>query len=103
LNIGTTAKSALPYVPWKFPRTPLWIGATAAASALLLIFFVAMPRERRHWRVAFAAMALAAMTGLAGCGSSGANPGTTPDTYTIAVMATSGSTTQPATFTLTVQ
>jgi hypothetical protein len=48
-------------------------------------------------------MALAAMTGLAGCSSSGGNPGTTPDTYTIAVMASSGGTTQPASFTLTVQ
>ncbi len=102
LNISTTAKSTVHYVPWNFPRTPAWIAA-AAVSAMALIFFLVMPGQRRRRRAVFAAMALAAMTGLAGCGNSGGNPGTTPDTYTVAVMAASGGTTQPATFTLTVQ
>ena len=49
-------------------------------------------------------MTFAAMAGLAGCSSSGGgNPGTTPDTYTVAVMASGGGTTQPINFTLAVQ
>jgi hypothetical protein len=48
-------------------------------------------------------MTFAAMSGLAGCGSSGGNPGTTPDVYTVAVSASGGGTTQPISFTLTVQ
>jgi predicted small lipoprotein YifL len=59
--------------------------------------------DRKLRRATFAAITIAAMAALAGCGSSGGNPGTTPDTYTVAVMASNGTTTQPATFTVTVQ
>ena len=102
LNVTTIAKSTVHYVPWNFPKTPGWIAAAAAAT-MVFIFLLVMPDRKRRWRAAFALMAFAAMAGLAGCSNSGGNPGTTPDTYTVAVMASSGGTTQPATFTVTVQ
>jgi subtilase family serine protease len=103
LNISTTARSAIHRAPWNLPTgRPGWIVA-AAAFTIALIFFIGIPGRKRRWRAAFAAMTFAAMAGLAGCGSSGGNPGTTPDTYTVAVMASGGGTTQPISFTLTVQ
>ena len=104
LNISTTAKSALHPSPWNLPPGRPGMIAAAAASTIALVFFIGLPGRKRRWRAAFAAMTFAAMAGLAGCGSSGGgNPGTTPDTYTVAVMASGGGTTQPINFTLTVQ
>jgi subtilase family serine protease len=103
LNVSTTAKSALHRAPWNLPPArPGWIAA-AVASLIALLFFIGAPGRKRRWRAAFAAMTFAAMSGLAGCGSSGGNPGTTPDVYTVAVSASGGGTTQPISFTLTVQ
>ena len=104
LNISTRAKSVLHRAPWNLPPARPGLIAVAAAFALASIFFIGASGRKRRWRAAFAAMTFAAMAGLAGCsGSGGGNPGTTPDTYTVAVMASGGGTTQPISFTLTVQ
>jgi hypothetical protein len=102
LRVTTRAASGLPYARWNVPKAPAWMAA-GVASTLAFIFLMGMPGRKRRWRAVLVTMAFAAMTGLAGCGSSAGNPGTTPDTYTVAVMAANGSTTQPATFTVIVQ
>ena len=61
-------------------------------------------RHGQFIRVGAVGAAAALAVGLAACSSSGGgNPGTTPDVYTVAIMASGGGTTQPISFTLTVQ
>jgi IPT/TIG domain len=114
LSCTTTAPSLVaprtrePWGPTSAPRTMAlaWASLLAALGAA----FLAAMRQRRLWlRWALAAMLILAFAGLtSACGGGGGttvvhNPGTTPGTYPITVMATSANASHTTTFTLTVQ
>ena len=105
----TAATSELVY-----PKLPGkgWAGAGGGAILALLVF-MGIPSRRRSWRQMLGAVVLmAAIGGLAGCGStsgggtsSQGNPGTTAGAYTFKVTGTgndSANTTESTTFTVTV-
>jgi hypothetical protein len=83
--------------------------SSQALLALILLGLGGLVRYRRTWKGWMLSVALIAALGsiVAGCGGSSSNGGgssTTPKgTSSITVTATSGSVSQPATFSLTVQ
>ena len=106
MTCSSQAKSQVPFVRLRGPNRPVWLGVSAAL-ALLCIFVMSLPMQKRRWTTAFALVVLAAATAVAGCGGGGGgggggNPGTTPGTYTVTITGTSGAA-HTATFTITVQ
>jgi len=107
MTCTTQAKSHVLFMPLRGPNRPVWLGVSAAL-ALLCIFALSLPKQKRHWATAFALVALAAATAVTGCGGGGGggggggNPGTTPGTYTVTITGTSGSSSPTTTFTITV-
>ena len=104
LTVTTTAATSASLI------TPKSLGSrwyTASATLACLILF-GIPARRRRWRTMLGMLAFLVLLigGVASCGgkSSGntGNPGTTTGNYTITVTGTSGSLTQTATVSLTV-
>lgn len=99
LTVSTTAGTSA-------MNRPLW--RPAGATALAVIFMLAIPRKRKSWLAMLVVLAIVASIGVAGCGGnsskSSGTPGTSPGTYTVTVTGTSGSTsTTIAAVTLTVE
>ena len=109
MTCTTQMKSHVLFILLRGPNRPVWLGVSAAL-ALLCIFALGLPMQKRRWGTAFALVVLAAASAVAGCGGGGGggggggNPGTTPGAYVVTITGTSGSTTAPTkTFTITVQ
>ncbi len=108
MTCSTQAKSHVLFMPLRGPNRPVWLGVSATL-ALLCIFALSLPMQKRRWATTFALVVLAAATAVAGCGGGGGggggggNSGTTPGAYTVTITGTSGATTHTATFTITVQ
>ena len=109
LTIATNVAAASLTRPAPFDqrKSPL---PSQALLALILLGLGGVVRSRRSWKGWMLSLALIAALGMiaSGCGGKSSNTGgsgaTTPKgTSTITVTATSGSLSQPATFTLTVQ
>jgi len=80
---------------------------SAGGTALALLLFFGVPRQRRNWLAMFGLLAVFVSMGVMGCvsgnGSSNANAGTAAGTYVITVTATSGAITETGQISLTVQ
>jgi hypothetical protein len=109
LTILTSMSGVCPSANFIHHGVP-WYPAGGAALACILL--VGIPGRRRSWRRALGLLTLlAALTcGVLACGVSGGTvhclaiaQGTTPGTYTVTVVGTSGSTTSTGTVTLTVK
>jgi hypothetical protein len=86
-------------------RTKRLFWPSAGGTALAVVFFFGIPR-RRNWLAMLGLLVFCVSLGAMGCGGSssgGGNSGTTPGMYTVVVAGTSGTTTETATVTLTVQ
>jgi len=109
LTIATNVAAASLTRPAPFDQRKSPV-SSQALLALILLGLGGLVRLRRNWKGWILSLALIAALGMiaSGCGGSSSNTGgsgaTTPKgTSTITVTATSGSLSQPATFTLTVQ
>ncbi len=109
MTCTTQMKSHVLFGPLRGPNRPVWLGVSAAL-ALLCIFALSLPMQKRRWATAFAFVVLAAATAVAGCGGGGGggggnhNPGTTAGTYTVTVTgAVNGGASHTTTFTIMVQ
>ncbi|MHB8735223.1 MAG: hypothetical protein ACYC6M_07985 [Terriglobales bacterium] len=106
LTVTTTARSMIPVLPspWRMPPTYLWVLAFAAMAMFTRSLRKTTP-GRRAWVGATAILGLALLATACGGGGGGGGilkPGTPAGTSTITVTATSGSITQTATVSLTV-
>jgi len=114
-TVTFTVSTAAPVAAVSYPqiRKNGWTGAGSGA-VLAVLMLIGIPARRRSWRQMLGALVLmAALGGLAGCGSSStsgggggnADPGTTAGVYTYTVQATGNPSVTPAvstTFTVTV-
>ena len=113
LTISTTAATT-GTLAYPLRRPVGWYTAGGAAMACLLLFGI--PSRRRSWRTMFGLLVFCVLLagGVVACGSSGkntsssggagtSNPGTTPGTYTVTVVGTSGALSSQGTVIVTVQ
>jgi len=86
---------------------PFWF--TSGGGLLAGVFLIAIPSSRRRWRVALALVTVALIVAAVGCGGSssstpkGSGSGTPVGSYTVAVNATDGTTSQTTNVSVAVQ
>jgi subtilase family serine protease len=109
VTVNTIASSALMRFPAHRPFTGAFLAIAATITLAWLLFFGAPfgnPATQRRWAALVIAVVLVTIAGLSGCSSSSSGSsssgGTTADTYTVTVTATSGTTSETGTFTVVV-